>query len=373
MTKPCLNHYKPSNETPEGEFEPDTSHGIMVRMVGHGKNVLEVGCASGYMSRQLAARGNRVTGIDIDAEALEEARVHCEEAFNVDLDVRPLAEFLQGKQYDVAVFGDVLEHLRDPLKLLRDTRSFLSPGGSVVISIPNVAHGSVRLSLLQGAFDYTPLGLLDNTHLRFFTLRTVRELCLRAGYRIEAIERTKVPLFLETELVPRVSERDFNRDVIDEIRRDPEHDTLQFVVRAVPVWNFERIGLAPDALADVEMKFADAAVKIDGLERQLQELNGDLARAGALAEDLRQRLATVETELAAVQKEACYTRDALVTRLAKTEEAFKRHLETDIAMIRAQALEIDGMIRDIQGSWAWSLKMLLLRARRHLPGARARV
>jgi hypothetical protein len=96
-------------------------------------------------------------------------------------------------------------------------------------------------------------------------------------------------------------------------------------------------------------------------------------KEAALAEDLRQRLATREAVLAAVRKEARDTRDALATRLAEAEETFTRHLETDIAMIRAQTAEIDATIRAIQGSWAWSLKMLLVRARRLLPGARARV
>ncbi len=358
-------------------------------MVGTGKHVLEVGCAGGYMSRQLAARGNRVTGIDVDAEALEEARIHCEEAFLADLDTQPLADLLQGEQYDVVVFGDVLEHLRDPLKVLRDARSFLSVGGFVVISIPNIAHGSIRLSLLRGAFDYAPLGLLDETHLRFFTLRSVRELCLRAGYDIEAIERTKVPLFLETEVVPKIAERNYSRDLIDEIRRDPEHDTLQFVIRAVPAWNFERLGLSPEVVADVEMRLAEAAVKIDRLEHQLQEFNGtaerltevevlladrngEVARGAALVEDLRQ-------QLAAAQKESGDASDARLEvervrgQYQMMVEAYKRHIETDIALVRVESAQVDGMIRAIQNSFAWSLKTLLLRARRRLPGARARV
>ena len=277
-------------------------------MVGHGKRVLEVGCATGYMSDHLSRRGNRVTGVDIDEEAAQEARLHCEEVIVADLDSRPLGELLGGKQYDVAVFGDVLEHLRDPWRVLRDTRPFLSPDGFVVISIPNVAHGNVRLSLLRGAFDYAPLGLLDDTHLRFFTLRSVRELCLRAGYHIDAIERVKIPLFFETDVFPQVDERDFGLDVIDDVRRDPEHDTLQFVVCATPVRDYEHLDLTLDALAKVEMKFADASGKISRLDRQLSELSARLVETESARNELSTRLA--ESEAA---------RDGLAKRLAETE------------------------------------------------------
>ncbi|MGB8205647.1 MAG: methyltransferase domain-containing protein [Candidatus Baltobacteraceae bacterium] len=452
MIGPGAKRYKSSIALPDGELDPASSHGMMVRMVGHRKNVLEVGCASGYMARHLADWGNRVTGIDIDAEAIEEARAYCEETIVADLDARPLAELLQGKRFEVAVFGDVLEHLRDPLRVLRDTRSFLSPDGFVVISIPNVAHGSVRLSLLRGTFEYAPSGLLDKTHLRFFTLRSVRELCVRAGYRIESIERTKVPLFLETEDVPRVDEREFSRELIDEIRRDAEHDTLQFVVRAVPVSDSEHLDLALDALSNVETKFADATAKIDRFERQLEELKStaerltDVASKTAAERDrLSEELAALETrldefkeragrrerELMGIAEERSVTivrlaqehraalgfvrlagekatqaleelrlehaalkaevleaeaaRDALsdtqldseLQRLRRehemTVEAFKRHLEADVAMIRAETAQVDGMIREIQRSWVWSAKLLLMRMRRLIPGGRASV
>jgi SAM-dependent methyltransferase len=291
--------YRPAALGPDGDFDPNSSHGIMGRLVGDGKRVLEVGCATGYMSEHLSRRGNRVTGVDIDEEAAQEARLHCEEVIVADLDSRPLAEFLEGKQYDVAVFGDVLEHLRDPWRVLRDTRPFLSPNGFVVISVPNVAHGNVRLSLLRGAFDSSPLGILDDTHLHFFTLRTARELCLRAGYRIDAIERVKMPLFFDTDVLPQVDERDFGRAVVDDVRRDPEHDTLQFVVRATPVRDYEHLDLTLDALAKVEIKFADAAGKIARLECQLEDLSARLTGAEAARDGLSTQLAEAEARLQA--------------------------------------------------------------------------
>jgi SAM-dependent methyltransferase len=96
--------------------------------------------------------------------------------------------------FDVIVYGDVLEHLVDPLDVLVELNEYLAPGGRVVISMPNVAHLWIRLSLLFGRFQYADRGLLDRTHLRFFTERSVRELVADAGLGVLRLETTPVPL-----------------------------------------------------------------------------------------------------------------------------------------------------------------------------------
>ena len=90
----------------------------------------------------------------------------------------------------------VLEHLRDPLAQLRTLLTRVKPGASVVISLPNVANWTVRLSILAGRFTYRDRGLLDRTHLRFFTLRTARALIEESGCRIERCDPTPIPLTL---------------------------------------------------------------------------------------------------------------------------------------------------------------------------------
>jgi len=126
----------------------------MVEMVGSNKNVLDVGCATGYLAKTLKAFGNTVTGLEYDPEAAERARQFADKVVVADLDHSDLTDVLAGETFDVIVFGDVLEHLRDPLPPLRQARSLLAPGGYIVISIPNVAHGDVRMSLLLGRFTY---------------------------------------------------------------------------------------------------------------------------------------------------------------------------------------------------------------------------
>ena len=217
-----------------------TNHTLMLDLIGHNKRVMECGCATGYMSRVLADRGCRVTGVEIDPGAAEQARAFCEQVIVGDLDELDLVEALNDLDslgeagsrlpFDVVVFGDVLEHLKDPLRLLRASRELLAPDGYVVASIPNVAHGDVRLALLAGTFRYQPLGLLDDTHIRFFTRQSIDELFDDAGFVLSDVERVEVDLF-GTELD--VCREQFSPEIVERVASDPEARTYQFVVRAL--------------------------------------------------------------------------------------------------------------------------------------------
>ena len=149
--------------------ETNSSLAKQLGFVGENKSVLEFGCATGYFSRMLSEKGCRVVGVEINSDAAKQAQKYCEEVIVADLDFTPLDKILSQRTFDVAIFGDVLEHLRDPWQILESVRNHLNPGGFVVASIPNIAHGAVRLSLLQGSFNYQQYGILDNTHIRFFT------------------------------------------------------------------------------------------------------------------------------------------------------------------------------------------------------------
>ncbi len=275
MINPRLKAY-PAPVAADEDVSAGTSHWFMLQMVGTGKRVLEFGCASGYMSARLKEAGCHVTGVDVDVEALEAARAICDEVIDADLDLQPLARIVPDVAYDVLVFGDILEHLRDPWRVLDDSRRFVAPGGYAVLSIPNVAHGSVRLKLLQGNFDYSELGILDDTHLRFFTLKTVEELCLRSGYRIEAIERTKVPLFAETPLTPASREMMFDPELIDQIRRDPEHDTLQFVLRVTPLDDAQKFETLAKELASARDRLRDVETTARLSQEAYEEVEAEL-------------------------------------------------------------------------------------------------
>ncbi len=221
------------NPAYDAEFNPEAendSRAIAVRLVGGNKRVLEFGCSSGRITEVLVNRGCHVTGIEVDPDAAEKARVHADDVVVLDLDYDEFETKLAGQQWDVALFGDVLEHLRDPLRVLRATRQLLDPRGTVVLSVPNVAHADVRLSLLNGKFPYGPYGLLDRTHLRFFTRDTLTQLLDDAGFVPVEVQRVVLPAF-DSEL--RLRREDFPRSVVEAVLADPEAEAYQYVVRAV--------------------------------------------------------------------------------------------------------------------------------------------
>lgn len=159
----------------------------VVGLVKPGSSVLEVGCATGYMTRVLSEdRGCRVTAIELSAEMAEEARPYAERIIVGDITDPSLWDRV-GCGFDHVVFADVLEHLPAPWVVLRKTRDVLNPGGSVICSIPNIAHYRIRLKLLFGNFEYKRYGILDDTHLRFFTASSIRAMFRDTGYEVKSM------------------------------------------------------------------------------------------------------------------------------------------------------------------------------------------
>ncbi len=162
-------------------------HKRIVHLVGVGKKVLDVGCASGYLAGRFKRNGCFVVGIEVDPEAAEEAKGNCDVVINGDVEQLAQSTFA-GESFDVIVYADILEHLRHPEVVLRLQRRWLSRKGFVIVSLPNVAFIGIRLRLLLGQFYYTDVGILDRTHLRFYTLKTARALLSGSGYYITKIE-----------------------------------------------------------------------------------------------------------------------------------------------------------------------------------------
>ena len=174
--------------------DPHSSHSVILRWLGAGggRRLLDVGAADGLLSRALTARGWRVTGVEADPGRAAAGAGGCEAMVVADLD-QALPEIPHG--FDAIVYGDVLEHLREPARVLAALDHYLAPGGRVVISVPNVAHLWMRLSLAAGRFEYGERGILDRTHLRFFTRRSLASLLASAGLVVVRMTATPVPLY----------------------------------------------------------------------------------------------------------------------------------------------------------------------------------
>ena len=182
--------------TPRYVLKPDphSSHSVILKWLGEGRGrrILDVGAADGIVSRRLTERGWRVTGLEGDPALAQAGARHCERMLTANLN-REIPEV--AGPFDAILYGDVLEHLVDPLRVLVELDRALVPDGFVVISVPNIAHLYIRLLLLVGRFDYIDRGILDDSHLRFFTERSLRALIADAGLTVERFTATPAPLY----------------------------------------------------------------------------------------------------------------------------------------------------------------------------------
>jgi 2-polyprenyl-3-methyl-5-hydroxy-6-metoxy-1,4-benzoquinol methylase len=155
--------------------------------------MIDVGCARGLLGREMKASGWRVVGVELDEEDAQFAEEVLDQVLvgRFDAVVGRLP-----KHVEAVVFADVLEHMVNPSAALADAFTILERGGSLLVSIPNVAHASARWDLLRGRFQYTDRGIFDRTHLRFFTRETAMQLVSDAGFTIERIWSTPAPIEL---------------------------------------------------------------------------------------------------------------------------------------------------------------------------------
>jgi SAM-dependent methyltransferase len=173
--------------------DPHSSHALILARLGEGRGrrALDAGAADGFLAERMTARGWRVTAVERDPVQAALARGKCEQVVVADL--AEAAPRLEGP-FDAVVLGDVLEHLSDPLAVLRPLVRLVADGGVLIASVPNVAHLWVRLQLLAGRFEYAERGILDRTHLRFFTRRSFLDLLGEARLAVEELLVTPVPL-----------------------------------------------------------------------------------------------------------------------------------------------------------------------------------
>lgn len=169
-------------------FDPAllNTHMLLLEQIPPRTRVLEIGAASGYLGEYLVKEKKcTVWGVEPVAAQYEEAKASgYEKLFSMTAEQFLDSGVAKGETFDAILLGDVLEHMVEPQQMLRALRTFLKPGGIVVISLPNVAHYTIRWKLLMGKWEMQESGILDRTHLRFFTRKTMRALIEGAGYQI---------------------------------------------------------------------------------------------------------------------------------------------------------------------------------------------
>jgi O-antigen biosynthesis protein len=334
-----MKNYPLVHTSDEKELNENTSVRKQLNLVGKNKCVIDFGCATGYFAHFLKNRGCTVVGVELNPEAAEVAKQHCEQVVVADLDYVSISEILAGQEFDVAVFGDVLEHLRDPWRVLKEVRQLLKPSGYVIASIPNIAHGAVRLELLQGRFEYTEFGILDGTHLRFFTRKTVQDLFEQTGYLIDVIDRTIAPTLSGVLLgVPNVNRESLSDDLIHQVEEAEDSDTLQFIVRAFP--------------ASLECQYAALDLKYS----QVMTKNLELITQNS---ELQEALLRMQAELGQSKAElSC--REVEVNQL----NAQLQHNQTELHQIQTALEQVRELNYAMESSKFWALRKVWVRLKR---------
>ncbi|WP_316367471.1 glycosyltransferase [Candidatus Thiodiazotropha sp. CDECU1] len=213
----------------------NNSHTQLVKRIPTGSRVLELGCATGYMSDYLRQeKGCYVVGVEIDRGMANKAKSNCDRVIVGDVQNRGWLKSLGDERFDVITCADILEHLRDPTALLKKLPDLLNDGGRLLASLPNGAHAALRLELLEGRFTYEDTGLLDRTHLHLFTYNSLREMFARSGFRVNELTYTFHDM-ADSEIEQRLERMGFEATERGlALFHTPDAAAFQYIVSATP-------------------------------------------------------------------------------------------------------------------------------------------
>lgn len=270
----------------------------IMQWIGEKPRVLDVGCSSGYFGEKLiAGRHALVWGIELDADDAAAARKRgYQEVFEGDLDNFDWGR-LKSLEFDAIIFADVLEHIKDPSGTLKAAKKLLSKNGCIYASIPNIAHMSVRLELLEGNFDYESTGLLDNTHIRFFTLKTIHKTLKDAGLHLRRLDATyndNVPGQIKAHVKKLGLEP---QPAFDDLLDSPASRTFQYIIeagvnppsKAIDVPSFS--SKLHDEWPKIEKKMHEDFRLISDLQKKLEQQVADNKNLRTALKERDERLA----------------------------------------------------------------------------------
>lgn len=203
------------------------SHGIILEQIKPGSTVLELGCATGYMTKYMSEELGCVTDIvEIDADACKTASQYARNAFCGNLDDNGWWAYYRREKYDYILFADVLEHLKDPYTVLDLAVTLLKDDGRVIISIPNVCHNDIIIQMYYNHWKYSGLGLLDNTHIRFWGKDELEGMVYGRGLMVENWKSVTV----QTQCTEQRFPMKVDDDLINMLRKREYGDVYQWIV-----------------------------------------------------------------------------------------------------------------------------------------------
>lgn len=343
MTKPSYDYEFDATE------ENNTVAAIYAMVLEGGKRVLDLGSGPGIVASHLAqANGRDVTCLDMDPDYLSVAAERgVTRTIESDLDDTPWVEHLAGESFDVIVLADVLEHLRHPEEVLRliSERKLLASNGFVVVSIPNAAHESVIAELLTGNFEYRPTGLLDHTHVRFFTLDSFEAMCEANGYRVVVTRRT-------TRTIEQTHQKARAFEVPSELRRamrelNPDVAVYQYVLKLIPTDQDDTHARLRARIEGLEAKLVDQRGVVEGSEAAAAAQAKEAAAAAAQANEAANQLHALQQRIDKLveERQAALAAAERAERRARSSEADGRELRDRNSALEQRILEWERLVR----------------------------
>ena len=232
----------------------ETSHAKLLQWVKPKTRVLECGCAYGIMTRYMKeVLGCHVVVLELEQEAFQEAMIYADEGYCVNLEDDCWLDKIPENSFDYIMYADVLEHLRDPETVLKKMRRFLKPDGNVLLSVPNIAYGDIIMNLLCDQFTYTPLGLLDNTHIHLFARKNLHDMVKMAGYYMAEEDCTTVPLFAseQGQFLPEEKKSILEEALITHTTRNIYQYVCRITIKKVELFSKIQYNLTDDAVSKI--------------------------------------------------------------------------------------------------------------------------
>ena len=311
-----------------GQAASDDVASKLAEVVGRDRRVLQFTFRGGALESLLHDQGCVLTVVEPSEPDATRAAEWAEKVLEVDLaDPGHAGRFPEGK-WDVVLLPDVVERLEEPGAVLRKARDLLAEGGCVVLSVPNVAHASVRLSLLRGQFDCGEMGIIEEGPARYFTRSSITDLVQGCGYVVDivdSVERALSPGELRLSLDP------LGLANLEEVVRafsEWEAVAYRYVIRAFPATEDARLA-----------KLAEEKILA---ERRVRELTGEVAEYRRVASEmarLREELAEAQVEIA---RSAEYAK-SLETQIAEKND-FIAQLEQAVAESRCRLEDCEAKI-----------------------------
>jgi len=268
-------------------FEPTEKNSSWTKIynfIPENSEVLDIGCSSGNFGAALIEyKKCTVDGIDYNSRDVKAARKVLRQAWVSDIEKDDLKKIVKNRKYDAIIMADVIEHLVDPVKALKEIKKLLKPDGFLAFSVPNMAHTWVRLNLLKGEFTHTETGLLDKTHIHFYDVKELERVLDEAGFALERYDSTVVN-------IPRKMVRDRLGELglsAEERFFDYLNDSLghiyQFVGKAVAMPADQKVKTSHENLAITRSPAEDVHLYLSDLDRMWRD------REIELLHDLRWR------------------------------------------------------------------------------------